>query len=131
MKTFIFDLDDTLIYNQYRYVKPQIKLAKYILEKTGRCPEDIKILKGILSLKREEVLYETIDSVAEKYKLKEARKILQDLTDHDIMMIEKMIALGENPFDKGRIQKSFEVMLDKYCKERKNKCLATQRKYSL
>jgi len=44
MKTFVFDLDDTLIENHYLYLMPQIKFVEYVFRKSKADKKDMKVV---------------------------------------------------------------------------------------
>lgn len=123
MKTFVFDLDDTLIRNAYHYVIPYIQLCDFVLKKIDSNHEDFKTLQEILSLSKTELLYGTVDSVREKY-LKDSfvGSIFDKLIELDLDNVERRIKEGGQPFNCERLLESFEDSLEYFCKEYEKPC---------
>lgn len=117
MKTFIFDLDDTLIYNTYHYFMPQVKLCEFILKKIDSNHKEVKVAKKMLNLSRAEILYESIDSIFEMFgNPKFMRSVLDKEVEIDVEAVKKLMEKGANPFSCNRFPNSFARTLEYFCK---------------
>ena len=118
MKTFIFDLDDTLIYNSYHYIQPYLKMCDVILKKIDPEHKELENLEKMLKFKRTEILDESFDSFFEKHnKSPLLTSIFKSIENLDVKYTESLVKEGKPPFSCDRLPKIFEDSLTYLCKK--------------
>ncbi len=116
MKTFIFDLDDTLIYTSYQFLIPQFKLGDYIIRKINLNHKDLEITKRILNLTKEEIKEENNKSLLQRFDNPPLlKKIIEKQEELDIQQVKELVTKGENPFGIDRFPETFVRTLDYFC----------------
>lgn len=120
---FFFDMDDTLIYNQYMYTKAYANFIDFMLEKIKAKPSSRKQSTELIEIVRQTApRCKGIEEIIEIYKLD--RTIRDIYSTVHTFNVEGAKDNPENPYNKERVPNAFKKAYFAICNDKRFDCTA-------